>query len=119
MILGNFSIAPLNHADKQRSVAHRNDNVGRNSTELLERFVDVSLHAFIEEGIKDVVGVKSAIIFYLCAANISAMITSARYNINFGTVRLDHGDFFRTCAFGRCKPQRCYLHCRLSPERNF
>ena len=43
----------LDHADKKRAVAYRHDDVRRNTPELLKRFVDVRLHALVEEWVID------------------------------------------------------------------
>ena len=83
----------LDHTDKERAVAYRHDDVRRNAPELLKRFVDVRLHALVEEWVIDMVGVVSTFIAYLGAANVSTMITRARYHIDFGAVRFNHANF--------------------------
>ena len=90
----------LDHTDKKRAVAYRHDDVRRNTSELLKRFIDVRLHAFVEEGVVDMVGVIGSFIAHFGTADIGAMVASARNHIDFGTVRFNHADFRGTRSFG-------------------
>ena len=60
--------------EEERAVAGGDNDMGRDTAQLLEGFVDVGLRALVEEGVIDVVGVVDALLFDLGAADVGTVI---------------------------------------------
>ena len=89
----------FNDAEIERAVAHWHHNIARNAAELLEGFVNVGFHPFVEEGVKDVVGVVEMIAYHALTAHIGTVVSAARNLMNFSAVGFNHADFCRTGVF--------------------
>ena len=89
----------LHCTDEERAVSDRKHHVFRNASELLVDLVDVGLHAFIEEGIYDVIGIVDAFVLHAGAADVGAVVARPRNHMDFGAVRFDHRDLLGARAF--------------------
>ena len=90
----------LHDADVERAVADRHNDVLRDPPQLFERFIDVTLHAFVEVRIHHMVGVVNPFFCHPGATHVGTVIPRSRHDMRLRTRGFDHGNFLGARTFG-------------------